>query len=453
MADGVDDPDGSDPTTFGDLALFGAARSGSSSAAGELRDRFEQALRTVAAGYRNRDVDREGLLDHVVGMLDAAPMPITDGGVPLTLFALVRTARLDESIVQGRPTGLVDLVGAAGAASLVAGTDASRRSALLGAYAALDDRDQVLLWFSAVEGTMPKALSGRLAIGGADMASTKTFRARSHLRHAYAERRTAGTDWPAGCAARAADLARLADREQPNITGPSDDHLATCPRCTSLLAELHALTSGLLDEAAVILHGIDTQRVRTGGAAAVPAMATAVAAVAAVPAKPPAAPIEPTDHFESLDAPASRGRAFAVAGVGLLVAAAIAAFVIWGTGHDDDQRVQVAPPITAQVKRVSVASPAPTASVQSATTSTSTTRRRGTTTTTRRPTTTRNHGSTGSTNGGWTPPPSTGVSPPTTHAPVTAAPTTAKPTTLPPTTLPPTTSSTTAPDTTVDGTP
>lgn len=430
----MDDSEGTDPTTFSDLGLFGAARSGSGDAADELRHRYQQSLRTVAAGYRSRDTDREVILDQVVGMLDAAPMPTTDGGVPLTLFALVRTARLEEAIVQGRPTGLVDLVSAAGAASLVAGTDASRRKALLGAYAAIDDRDQVLLWFSAVEGTMPKALSGRLSIGGADMASTKTFRARSHLRHVYAERRTAGADWPAACKVRAADLARRADGEHPNAAIRGDDHLATCPHCASLLAELHALTSGLLDEAALVLHGIDTQRVRNGRAAAPIAATTAVAAAA--PTEPSAAPIDDPDDVEFGEDGPARGRALAVAGVGLLVAVAIAAFVIWGSSHDGDQPVRVASPITTQVKNVSVKTPMPTATVRSATTSTSTTRRHSTTTTstTTRSEHTRRSGAGGSGSSGWTPPPSGASSPQTSAAPPTAAPTTKAPTTAKPTT-------------------
>ena len=435
MANGVDDPEGTDPASIGDLALFGAARSGSTSAADELRDRYRQALRTVAAGYRNRDTDREALIDQVVGMLDAAPMPTSDGGVPLTLFALVRTARLDEAVAKGRPAGLVDLVGAHGAATLVAGTDAARRKALLGAYASLDDRDRVLLWFSAVEGTMPKALSGRLAIGGADMASTKTFRARSHLRHAYAERRTAGTDWPAECKGRAADLARQADGEQSRAAATTDAHVASCPRCTALLAELHGLTSGLLDEAALVLGTIDAQRVR-GRRAGVAAPLTAVAA--ATTTAPIAAPVGDFDElppFDDEEAP-GRGRAFAVAGIGLLVAAAIAAFVIWGAGGGDNP-THVASPGTTRVLQVSVTTPAPTASVKSATTSTSTTRRHTTTTTTR-PSTTRRHSTCGSGGGGWTPP--TSPPPSDSTAPTTVAPTSA-PTTKPPTTtVAPTTS-------------
>jgi hypothetical protein len=447
VANGVDDPEETDPATIGDLALFGAARSGSTSAADELRSRYRQALRTVAAGYRNRDTDREGLLDQVVGMLDAAPMPTTDGGVPLTLFALVRTARLDEAAAQGRPTGLVDLVGAHGAATLVAGTDVARRKALLGAYASLDDRDRVLLWFSAVEGTMPKALSGRLAIGGADMASTKTFRARSHLRHAYAERRSAGTDWPAECKGRSADLARLADGEQSSAAPSTDSHVASCPRCTALLAELHGLTSGLLDEAALVLGAIDAQRVR-GMRAGVAAPTTAVAAATTV--APIAAPVGDFDELPPFEDEApGRGRAFAVAGVGLLVAAAIAAFVIWGASGSDDSPVHVASPGTSRVLQVSVTTPAPTASVKSATTSTSTTRRRATTTTTTHSSSTRRHG-TGGSGGGWTPPPPpppSGSTAPTT--PATVPTTTLKPTT---TTTSTSTSSTTIATSTPDDT-
>ena len=383
-------------------------------------------------------------------MLDAAPMPTTEGGVPLTLFALVRTARLDEAIVQGRPTGLVDLVDAGGAPSLVAGTDAARRKALLGAYASLDDRDRVLLWFSAVEGTMPKALSGRLAIGGADMASTKTFRARSNLRRAYAERRSAGPGWPVECKARAADLARRADGERADMATHADDHLASCPRCTALLAELHALTSGLLDEAARVLQGVDARRVRAGRAGV--ASTAAVAATAAA-VEPVAALVGTPEHFEpDTDEPA-RARAFAVAGVGLLVAAAIVAFAVWGAGRNGDRPVHVATPGTSHVRRLVVSSPAPTASVKSATTSTSTTRRHGTTTTstTTRSTGTR-HSETGGSGGGWTPPPSGGTTPTTPPTLVTTTPPT-KPTATTTTTAATTTTTLVEPPTTKSETP
>ena len=118
------------------------------------------------------------------------------------------------------------------------------------------------------------------------------------------------------------------------------------------------------------------------------------------------------------------------------VGAAIAAFVIWGAGGGDNP-THVASPGTTRVLQVSVTTPAPTASVKSATTSTSTTRRHTTTTTTR-PSTTRRHSTGGSGGGGWTPP--TSPPPSDSTAPTTVAPTSA-PTTKPPTTtVAPTTS-------------
>ncbi len=442
----MDDPDISDPGGQSDLALFTAACDGSDAARDELQRRYLHALRTVAAGYRGGDPDRDGLINRLFDDLNQAPVPTAEGAVPITLFTLVREEKLDAAEKRG-PIGLVDLAGPRPPDAVVG--DAARRQALLDAFADLDQRDQVLLWFSAVEGVLPRSLSSRLSIGGADAASAKAFQARSNLRRSYAERRATSAGRGPACAALAEDLVRWADGDlAPKLDdGARGAHLAGCDHCRRVLAELHQITGGLLFEAAAIRRAM----VGTPTATTVPVTA-AVAPVAALGAPLPAPHDDgAVESLDDLDAAgdteigSGRPRAAAVLLVAALLAAALGGVAFWRERvRSHDTQVQAGnpggspaqqSPATSTRATVSIA-PVRTASTATSTSSTTTT----TTTTTRNGGSHSNAVSSGGTSGTWTDPGTTGTTAAATSPPATVASTTAPPAT----TAPATTSATTA---------
>ena len=167
-----------DPAVLGDRELVSLIRDGSGDAAAELRRRHLHALQTVAAGYHRRDRDRDAAIDATIARLADLPTPTSDGEVILDLFALIRAEKAPEGSTESGPWGLADLVD----------DDAEpgpERAALIGAFGALDERDQVLLWFNSVDGALPPQLAERLSIRGADLAATLTHRARRRLREIY----------------------------------------------------------------------------------------------------------------------------------------------------------------------------------------------------------------------------------------------------------------------------
>ncbi len=443
----MDDPDIPELTDLSeqsDLALYTAARDGSDAARDELQQRYLHALRTVAAGYRGGDPDRDGLIDRIFADLADAPIPDAEGAVPITLFTLVREEKLDSTERHG-PIGLVDLAGpsihrrarncdgrGSGASPRAPRRLRRPRPARPGAALVLRGRRRA-----------PRSLSSRLSIGGADAASAKAFRARSNLRRAYAERRATSAGRTPACIALADDLVRWADGDLPPSfdDGPRGAHLAGCDHCRKVLAELHQINGGLLVEAAA------TRRAMVGApqATAVPVTA-AVPAAAAFGAPLPTDPDEPTDTIADLDttgdpdAGNGRSRAVAVLLVAALLAVALGGFAFWRARNDsNDSQVQAGDtqdsPLTQSVatstrQSVSIA-PVHTASSTTSTTST-------TTTTTTRSSGTRPSTGSGGTSGAWTDPGTVG----TTAAP--KPPTTVARTTAPPaTTTPPTTTATT----------
>ncbi len=423
------DADG-DLATLGDLALYERIRRGSDEAAAELQRRHLHALQTVAAGYDRADRDRDATIDATVAALATAPPPASDGEVVVALFVLLRAARAGAASRGPGPVGLADLV---------PGAPRTEHRVLFDAFATLDERDQVLLWFAAVEGALPTQLAERLLIGGADLAATMVHRARSRLRAAYATLRAQQAGWPERCVAEAPLVARLTDGEGPGATDDADvDHVATCPRCQLLAAELAALPTQLAAAAAARLTGADAA---DGGAGDGDREATRAMAPLVVTTTPELSDAgsgagSDADSYVDDDEPTGR-RTGAIVGVIAVVVAVVIAVVVWQL-VDRTTKEPTNPGSGAAVPTSSTSTTTTSTSSTSSTTSTTTTSTSSTTsttTTTTTPSPSATDASSGprhqwspSRGGGTTPtnpprtnPPPTQTSPPTTTHPATTA--------------------------------
>lgn len=269
-----------DPATLGDAELLRRIRDGvDPSAAAELRRRHLHGLTTVAAGYV-RDLRRRGIspgpdpravVEEV--LTDAAtllPVDVADGEVFLGLCAQTRI-RLSEADPDTRtgpgPDGLIDLVGP---------QQDPYRAEVAAAYGALNERDRVLLWFMAAEGSLPNQLMATLSIGSADQAATLAHRARSAFRRAYLDRRDLPEPDESECRARQTRLVSVV--EEPTIGDVA--HLRDCASCRTATAELHELTNRLSGLVAAVIAGptvSDTVPLTTTAAAAATATVPAVA--------------------------------------------------------------------------------------------------------------------------------------------------------------------------------
>lgn len=443
MAEGTD----TDPATLGDADLLGRVHESADPIhTAELRRRHLHGLTTVAAGYVRADggsgegPDPESIVDTVFADIADVRVPTGDGEVFLTLCLQVREQVLGRSTGDGSPQSLVDLIdvsrleGTPGVADVVA------------AYGSLDERDRVLLWFLAVEGTLPNQLAARLSIGGGDLAATMTHRARRALRRAYVDLCTAGTHPTAACAPTLHRLVSLVGEP----TGEDRAHLETCDHCRSIAADLHALPTQLTVAVASIR--ADTPRPEAApatsrvAATAGPVVITTTpmlddaptAALAATTVGAPADPDVPAALTDDDARPRRRLGAVVTVAVVLVVLAVAAA--VWLVPDRTPERpvspgVEVGPSASL-AGTTSTSTTPPSTSTTSSTTSTSTS-----STSTSVPTTAPPEPEPEP-----TPPPVPAPVPPspprTVTPPSTAVPTTARPipTTTPPSTSPPTTS-------------
>lgn len=241
----------------GTVALFVQARGGDRHALDALRRRHRAALRTVAAGYLHDGSDPDVIVEQALGSLRKVGTPESDGGAVLTLFALVRQAAEARAQTAGDvPHGLVDLSVRGDHPEL----SPTRRQQLLDAFASLDGREQAVLWFTAVEGSDPTDLAGRLPIGSVDTAASTSHKTRAHLRTAFAKATVADPDLAESCRGFVVHLAALADG---NISASREAtlraHLEECPHCRDTAAELGAVSGLLLGLAAPIVRDSSLQ--------------------------------------------------------------------------------------------------------------------------------------------------------------------------------------------------
>ena len=258
----------------------------------DARRHHGRALRAIAAGYlasaaaagttthnaAGELTDARGLVNQAfadlakISLADTAAGHSSEAGMFLTLCVLIRrAARRGGASPDGTPTGLVDLLSGASHPSVgdAGSGESEARSTALGAYGTLDDRDRVLLWFVAVEGSVPAELAEQLSVRDANAAAILAHRARSRLRRSYATRRIAEPGWPTECADRVQDLVAIVDGEPwlKSATGASQHH-ESCDRCRGLLAELAALPGPLAAEASIVVAQLASRTAKGRSAAA-----------------------------------------------------------------------------------------------------------------------------------------------------------------------------------------
>ncbi len=425
-----------------------------------IRHRHRRGLQVVAEAYRPAG-GIDTVVDTALATVTALGPALADDEVFLAACIVVRERSDPESIrsptTAGAPAprGLMELVADAdGATGPAEGTDADKRRSLLTAYDSLPDRDRVVLWFTAVEGSVPVDLAARTSIGRVDDAATLAHRVRSRLRRAYAHHRLRSAEPATDCPVEPDDLVGLVDGATGGAAAEAlVAHRRGCSRCQVLTAELVELPTPLLTVAAELRRRLEPTlaALGSGGPGALPRSAAATEPVLITTTPGVAAPTEAVSPVPPEAAPAAgphdagpgetedpdRRRRMALIVVVTVVVVAVLAVTGWLiAGRASTQPVE---PGEAPTTRP-VPSPATTAAAtdppttSSATTASST----SSTTSTAPSTTARSGGSVPATAPAWSPA-TPAWTPPASATPSDPVPTTAAVTTPPPTTSPPTT--------------
>lgn len=411
----------SGPDSSDDALLFELARGGDTGARNELVKRHVRSMRAIAEAYGSCGANAKDLIKGAFSRIDSVDPPHSAPEVRLVLFGLLRQTAFEAARITGSPapSGLIDFGIDADATT----ADAGAKRSLFEAFGTLTEQEQAMLWFVAVEGLTPVDLAARLPIGSVDVGATSSFRARSHLRHAYVTARSRSEGWPQECAQRARDISALfvdgAIRD-PFAADSTRAHVASCDHCQKLLAELSQINGLVMAAAAPAARPPGTPFL-----VATPP-STVVAGSAVPPANPTLVATEPFLNADEDDDRPRRRAPLVVAGVvALLVVIGLVVLLVQRMSDDNNQQAATLQSVASTTtQRLSVATSlqrtVPTVMTPSTTTPHSTT-------TARHPTST-----TSIRHGGSTPPSGT-ASPPTQGT----APATQPPVTTPPVTTAP----------------
>ena len=236
-----------DPDGPPDAELVAAVRAGSADAYGLLYRRHVGAARALARQLTGCPGERDDLVAEAFLKLFTA---LRAGGGPDTAFrayllTVLRRIRYDRTHA-GRREELADDMGrydpgVAWEDPAVAGVDAALAA---GAFTKLPERWRAVLWQTEVEQQSPAAVADRLGLTANGVAAL-AYRAREGLREAYLQEHVDGravgghreTVDRLGAWARGG----LTDRRRAQV----DAHLAACPGCRALAAELADVGGGL----------------------------------------------------------------------------------------------------------------------------------------------------------------------------------------------------------------
>jgi RNA polymerase sigma factor (sigma-70 family) len=231
----------------GDAELVAAVRAGATDAYGLLYRRHVGSARALARQLTGCPAERDDLVAEAFLKLFTV---LRAGGGPDTAFrayllTVLRRIRYDRTHADRRVELSDDMgrydPGVPWEDTAVAGLE-SRLAA--GAFTRLPARWQVVLWHTEVEQESPAEVAPRLGLTP-NGAAALAYRAREGLRQAYLQEHLAdGT--PGGhreTVGRLGAWARggLTDRGRAQV----DAHLATCPACRALAAELADVGGGL----------------------------------------------------------------------------------------------------------------------------------------------------------------------------------------------------------------
>ena len=134
-------------------------------------------------------------------------------------------------------------------------TPSAERSAIAGAFAALDGQDQVVLWYASVE-RLPLSAAAQQAGVPLEVMRQCVVQARAAFRSAWVELHYASTRVEPSCSHAAhqiqlANAGLLTKFEQDGL----DSHLVQCLRCAILMDEVEHLDEHLTDLLPPLLYG------------------------------------------------------------------------------------------------------------------------------------------------------------------------------------------------------
>lgn len=233
-----------------DPELLAAVRAGDTAAFGVLYHRHREAARRLARALARDPSDAEDLVAEAVAKVLAALRAGRGPEVAFRAYLLtaVRHAGYDRARRDRRVELAEDLSRYESAAGGAEPGDPAlsrlERSYAARAFAKLPERWRMVLWHTVVEGEKPAAVATLLGLSPNAVAAL-AYRARERLRQMYLQEHLGATDDPAchWTAGRLGAYVRggLAGRECSKV----DSHLAACPDCQRLRAELAEENSGL----------------------------------------------------------------------------------------------------------------------------------------------------------------------------------------------------------------
>jgi RNA polymerase sigma factor (sigma-70 family) len=242
-------------TSAGDLV--GAVRAGHISAYGELFLLHRDAAYRLARQLARNPLDVDELVatayDRVLQILRTGRGPRTDRAFRAYLLTTMRHLVCDQARRARKLELCADVAATAPAADRQAFVDAIvdglETSMVTAAYATLPERWQAVLWHTEIEGLSPPVVAPLLGLSP-NAVSALAYRAREGLRQAYLQQHLTDPDnrWCRSATRRMGAWLRggLAKREVAIVR----DHLAECPRCREVAAELVDVAGPLVRAAA-----------------------------------------------------------------------------------------------------------------------------------------------------------------------------------------------------------
>jgi RNA polymerase sigma factor (sigma-70 family) len=225
--------------TPSDLELLSRARRGDSSAATELYTRHASAARRLAASYP-RAGDPDDLVneafERVLGALSRGAGP--NEAFRAYLFVTLRRIAAEQA-ARSRDEPIAEVLAPVEAWTAAQGPafDEADRQIVLTAYQSLPDRQQEVLWHTAVEGRPPRDLASVLGVS-ANAVAALASRARERLREAYLQAHLQVPP-PAECAPHRSRLgAYVRDGLSARDKAATDAHVSDCHSCRVLVVEL-----------------------------------------------------------------------------------------------------------------------------------------------------------------------------------------------------------------------
>ncbi|MGW3045562.1 sigma-70 family RNA polymerase sigma factor [Kitasatospora sp. NPDC001159] len=222
-----------------DEALVEATRQGEMDAYGELWVRYERSALNLAAGLAHGSADDivAEAFARILRCLRSGTGP--HGNFKAYLFATVRSLVIDSRRVKasttipvGDPDQLALLAGATTAPEPPEAAELAEKS-----WRSLNERDQWLMWATAVEGYSTPEIGSQLGITSAK-AAVWLYRARERMRDAFLANHIAAADDPQCAAQRRRFGTYLRGRLSQTRSSELSGHLASCLPCADVFADV-----------------------------------------------------------------------------------------------------------------------------------------------------------------------------------------------------------------------